>query len=534
MNIALSYVYLIKSHVIKQMRSYSFLIVIGMSIFIGYASVPSVNAGYEVFYIGGIRGIYNSAWLGGMVAMFSTLLLWLFGFYLLRSQISEDDRLQVGQIIAATPICNFRYLFSKGLSNFIVLLVIELIMIFAFMTMQLIRGESYQLQIADYFLPFLFIVLPSLFVLASLTILFDVVPGLKGVIGNIVFFGLWIFFSVISIASPNSIVDLYGLDAIRSDMVEEAKVKYSFLEISEEGGSFGYYPIEGEISTFIWEGVHWQPNLLGQRLVWVLIALCIVLISSMIFKRFQNDSVKRSRERETHFQAERKFNFRTELQQGFQFSPVVNEPKLKLFRVVWAECRLMLKGYSVWWYLLLIGSILVSFFCSLESLRKWLPFIFVLPIAIWSQLATRERQYFTRELILSSGSPVLRAIAVWIAGVSITFLVSSGVMVRFLLDGQFPLFYSWLIGVFFIPTLGYSLGLVSGSRKLFEVFFMLWWYLGPVNGIPYLDFLGISNSYNKLYLFLTVSLMAMSILIHLLQTNKVGFRKKIISKRGII
>ena len=59
---------------------------------------------------------------------------------------------------------------------------------FAFIVMQYIRREEMQLVLSDYLLPYVWIVLPSLSVLAALTILFDIIPFMKGVIGNIVFF----------------------------------------------------------------------------------------------------------------------------------------------------------------------------------------------------------------------------------------------------------------------------------------------------------------------------------------------------------
>ncbi len=280
--------YLIKNNLIKQMRSYTFLIVVALSIFLGYACVPAASDGYEVFYIGGVRGIYNSAWLGGMVAMISTLILWLFGFYMLRSQISEDGRLKVGQIIASTPTSNFRYIFIKTLSNFVVLAVLEVILLLAFIAMQMFRGEDYSLQLKEYLLPLLFIALPSLFVLAALTVLFDVLPGMKGVVGNIIFFTIWIMFSVISIAVPNSFWDVFGLDIIRSDMVRVATEHYPFLESSQEGGSFGYYPVEGSIPTFNWQGVEWDSQLLTMRFAWVGIAFLIVILTSLLFTRFRS------------------------------------------------------------------------------------------------------------------------------------------------------------------------------------------------------------------------------------------------------
>ncbi|MBU3570741.1 hypothetical protein IUK39_11225 [Priestia aryabhattai] len=534
MNTIQSYFYLMKNNLIKQMRSYSFLIVVGISIFIGYACVPSAAAGYEVFYIGGVRGIYNSAWLGGMVAMLSTLLLWLFGFYMLRSQISDDQRFKVGQIIAATPISNIRYISSKVLSNFLVLIVIELIMIFAFMAMQLIRGESYEFNLLSYFAPFLFIALPSLLVLASLTVLFDVIPGLKGIIGNIIFFCLWIFFSVISIASPNSFWDLYGLDAIRSDMVEEAAKKYSFIATSKEGGSFGYYPIEGKVSTFNWQGVDWDTHILTQRIAWVIIALILIIVSSMVFNRFKKQKQNKFEGKLSLFEDKKSLVTKTELQSGFKLSPIQKERSIRLSRLISAELRIMLKGYSIWWYLLVLGSIAGSLFLPLNKIMSWLPFAMILPIAIWSQMGTREKHYFTRELILSSCPPLYKFFAVWISGVFITLLVSSGVLIHFLMEGQITNFGSWVIGALFVPTLSLALGIISGSRKLFEVIYMLWWYLGPVNDLPYLDFLGISTSHQVMYLILIVLFLLLAITIQQMQTGNLHLgRKNKISEKDL-
>ncbi|WP_237690592.1 hypothetical protein [Paenibacillus caui] len=519
--------YLIKHNLIKQMRSYSFLIVIGISMFLGYFCVPSAADGYEVFYIGGVRGIYNSAWLGGMAAMLSTLSLWLFGFYMLRSQISEDQRLKVGQIIASSPISKLRYISGKAISNFVVLIVIELILNMAFMAMQLLRGEDYHLQLWDYAAPFLFIGLPSLFVLAALTVLFDVFPGLKGVLGNLVFFSLWIFFSVISIASPSSVLDLFGLDAIRSDMVQEAAVKYPYIAQSEAGGSFGYYPVEGEIPTFEWQGVRWDFHLLTPRLVWVAIAVILILLSSVLFNRFKTNKDNKSVIKASIYDTNKKRPAPLEQKGLLELSPVKKEKGVRLFRLIKAELRVMLKGLTVWWYLLAGGLAGCSFFVPLDTVRAWLPVMMVLPIAIWSQMGTREKHYFTRELVLSSCPRLVKWFAVWVAGIVVTLLFSLGAIVQFALHAQWSSVYSWGVGVFFIPTLALTLGVMSGSRKLFEVIYMLWWYLGPFNDIPYLDFLGISKSYAGLYIALTFILIAASTAVQIMQSGHLSIKRRV-------
>jgi len=38
------------------------------------------------------------------------------------------------------------------------------------------------------------------------------------------------------------------------------------------------------------------------------------------------------------------------------------------------------------------------------------------------------------------------------------------------------------------------LGTISGTRKLFEVTYLLIWYIGPAHGLPALDFLGATDT----------------------------------------
>ena len=49
--------YIVIFRVLKQIRSHAFLLVIAISIFLSYFVVPSAEAGYEVFYIGGVKDV---------------------------------------------------------------------------------------------------------------------------------------------------------------------------------------------------------------------------------------------------------------------------------------------------------------------------------------------------------------------------------------------------------------------------------------------------------------------------------------------
>jgi len=49
---------------------------------------------------------------------------------------------------------------------------------------------------------------------------------------------------------------------------------------------------------------------------------------------------------------------------------------------------------------------------------------------------------------------------------------------------------AWTVGALFIPTLALALGVWSGGGKLFEVIYLLLWYLGPMQHVPGMDYLG--------------------------------------------
>jgi hypothetical protein len=65
-----------------------------------YSFVPPVTAGYKIMLLGNYRGLYNSTWIGTMVAMCAPLFA-LIGFYLVNYSVKRDIDTRVGQIITS-------------------------------------------------------------------------------------------------------------------------------------------------------------------------------------------------------------------------------------------------------------------------------------------------------------------------------------------------------------------------------------------------------------------------------------------------
>ncbi|MCX6285189.1 MAG: hypothetical protein NTW31_13260, partial [Bacteroidetes bacterium] len=86
---------------LQRIRSYYFLIAIGVCVFIIYSFVPALDAGYKIVSLGNYRGFYNSAWIGSMVSMCVPFFA-LIGFYPINNAVKRDLDTGVGQIIATT------------------------------------------------------------------------------------------------------------------------------------------------------------------------------------------------------------------------------------------------------------------------------------------------------------------------------------------------------------------------------------------------------------------------------------------------
>jgi len=133
----------------------------------------------------------------------------------------------------------------------------------------------------------------------------------------------------------------------------------------------------------------------------------------------------------------------------------------------------------------------------------------ILPLPIWSQMETREKEHSIEAFIKSSCSPVIKWVSVWIGAFIISNIISLGALITFIRLGHFNLLIYWVIGLVFICTLGLVLGNFSKSKRLFEIIYLILWYLGPMNSIPYFDFLGLSKGYPTFYLGLSIILLVL-------------------------
>jgi hypothetical protein len=509
----------------ERVRRFSFLLTLGVTLLGGYLLVPPAGASYmvglhpvELRTLTYYRGVYNSAWVGSIVAAMTAWLLSLLGFYLVKGSIERDRQTGVWQLIAASPLSKTLYIVGKWLSNAAVLVAIVGTMALAAGAMQLLRGEEMNLQLGDLLAPFLWLTLPPLILVAALAILFETLPGLRGGLGNALYALVWL------VVLPISYNSLAGLNLIEPSVLATLQAEIPSGKFSaSQGINPAWY---GSAHTFRWEGVPWTAEIILGRLVWLGVALLVVALATVAFAytgKVLGDGLRprpiRKRASRTAGPSPVRERAAPLARQVSLASLPAEAKRFRFDRVLWAELRLVLGGQPWWWYLGVLGWALAGLLVPVDASREYLlPAAWLWPLLVWSALGAREVQHRTGELVFVAPHPLRRQLpATWLSGWIVALLTGSGVALRLLLASQWSVILAWAVGALFIPTLALALGVWSGSGKAFEGLYAVLWYVGPVNHLTALDFMGTSDKSIAAgvpcyYLALTAVLMGLAVL----------------------
>ena len=497
---------------LERVRRYSFLFTLGLALYFGYMA----TVGKLTLRVGDSRGVYNSAWIGGLLAVVGSTFITLAGFYFVKNSLQRDTETRVGQILAATPISRFTYVLGKFVSNFAVLASMIGILALSSIIMQLVNGEDRHIHFWKLLAPFLLVSLPAMAVIAALAIVFETIPFLRGGFGNIAYFFLWTAILTAPIFTKSLMCDLSGLFLLQRSIIAShvaPAAEHSF-SLSIDAGQFK------TTSIFRWEGVSWTMEVLFSRLVLFVVALLLCVLAAALFDRF--DPARGYR--------------------ALRAAPVAVAPVLaaiplappaavvKLARldaplqrfqfsaVLAAELRLMLQGQRWWWYSIAAGLLLAqALIPKAEARGMVLAFAWIWPVLLWSSLGVREMRHQTYQVMFAMPHPIARQLpAAWLAGVSLAAVTGSGFAFRLLLERNLPGLAAWAIGALFIPTGALCLGVWSSSSKPFEILYTLLWYIGPMHATPMFDFMGsapatAATRYPLMYLALTAILFVLAV-----------------------
>jgi len=510
---------------LERTRRYAFLVTLAAVVFMAYAYVPSRDAGYITLSVDGARGIYNSAWVGNLVAILVGITMPGLGFFLVKNAITRDIETGVGQIIATTPLKRPAYTLGKWLSNVSVLTVMIAVTALSTVVLQFVLGEDHHINLLSLLSPLVWIVFPTVVLVAAIAILFETIGWLRGGFGNIIYFFLCTLVTMASFLPVTMrmyravLGDILGVSQPLSAMLRATADAFPNLDAGNN--SIGPIPNSlagASLQTFTWAGVQWTPLEVMARLRWVGVAILIVLLATIFFTRFDTSRlrVRKAKSRTASVSPHSSEQVVATKYAQVRLTPLApHMRRFSFWRLLRAELRLTRKGIHKRWWLGAIILFVAGLLVSPDIARLYiLPITWLWPILIWSALGAREAKHHTEGLVFSAAYPLQRQLpATWLAGVLVTALTGSGAAINFLLAGDSMVLLTWLIAVLFIPALAVALATWSGSSKAFEVTYMVIWYFGPMNHIlSPLDFLNTSLENKLLYLAAAIALLCVAII----------------------
>ena len=504
---------IIKADYLQRTRSYAFLIMLAISLYIAYTFVPAPGAAYTTVRVENFIGVYNAAWIGYVTAIMTSVFLSLIGFYLVNNSIKKDIETGVGMIIAATSVSNFKYLLSKALSNFLVLLSITAIIFIMSIALFFIRSNGYTFEVMQFILPYTIVVLPALFFIASLAVVAEVFLGRRFVIQYLLFFALFNFIMATVMMREGSamlmMLDPLGVKAVTMGMEDFVRTHFNEqLHVVSMGFNFSD---KKDIKTFVFEGIPWQPAFIASRFIWIGFSLLLIFISAKFFHRFD---VKEK------INVKKKKPLTTNISSGLITSninlsalPAIT-PSYGIFPFIKTELLMLFRKGSRWFWLINTGGIIALVFAPLSIAHQIiLPILWFLQVSRWSDLATKEKTNRIHYFTYASYHPIRRLLLSQItAGIILAVVLALPVITRYLISGNFIPVLEIITGAVFIIALAVCFGILSSGSKLFEILFFLLTYCA-INKIPFMDYFGSMHNnlhYTGLMLIIIVLLITIS------------------------
>lgn len=502
--------HLVRADFLERVRRYSFLVTLAAATYLGYCCVT----GKVVIRLDEYRGVYDSAWLGCLMALVSTTFLTLIGFYIVKNAVQRDQETRVGQILATTPMTKSFYTMGKTISNFVVLAAMIGVMALAAVLMQWLKAEDPHVDLWALLSPFLLFALPAMAFTAALAVLFETLPVLRGGAGNVIYFFVWTALLTVPISSMDKggrpheatyFADLTGVVSVMGNMQADLRS----IDAEYKNGAALTIGDTATSKKFLWKGLRLSPSVYLSRATCSLMALGVALVAALFFHRFdpaREWGLKRAQmEIVDRANGEAAVAALPAQKQQFHLTPLVHAASApSLPPLVVAELKLMLKGHRWWWYAVAGGLFIASIAAPLDAVRGGVAIaVLIWPVVVWSQMGAREARCNTASLIFSSARSLQRQLpAVWIAGVVVAAATNGGLAIRLLIAGDHSGLLAWLACTFFVPSLALALGIWSGTSKVFEASYTIWWYVGPAHHVPGLDFLGATPESARPYLFL--------------------------------
>lgn len=220
--------------------------------------------------------LFDSACAGWGAAVLNSVFLVMVAFYLVAGSLQRDRRSGLGVILAATPLSNGALLAGRGLAHAAYLGTLCLLAVAVTLLRFLWFGQG-TLRPLDLALPFLLFTLPGVLFVATLTLLWEVTPGLRGRGGLVGWFFLG---SLILLALPRGLPAFDPLGMASLERLMDASIAGL-----GHGLSLGLIVREATPERVAWPGPRVGLALVLERMLMAAWSLAPLLAARALFDR---------------------------------------------------------------------------------------------------------------------------------------------------------------------------------------------------------------------------------------------------------
>ncbi|MFD4532734.1 ABC transporter permease [Kitasatospora sp. NPDC058397] len=481
----------------ERRRRPGYLAVLLGTLALGLLAAPVGDSRWTVFQVTDLHGRYTSGYVGTVTALGGAVWLSLAGFGIARGSIGRDERSGVGRLLAATPLTRIGYLAGKFGSNLLLFGSMLLALAGTALGVQLVKGDSGHVDVLRLLLPYVLITLPLLAAVAGCAVLFDTLPGLRGGLGALVWFAVWLV-AVLG-AQAGGGPDLLGMRRITASIREAIAAGGRSADGVEFG--VGLTADNRVLGTFDWPGL--GPGEAGSQaagaLLLTAVAVGLALLGALWFRRFDGEGPRPA--------AGASGAVRTDgpapgagVAPGaaaFALDPARPTPAPArrggaVLAALAGELRILVQGQRLWWAGAVALAALAAWVAPDGPSHPVLPFAMLWPVLLWSRMGHRAGGGSTGELLGACPSPLRRGLAALLAGVVPALAVVAVPAARLLAAGQPRAAAGALAGALLIPALALLCGAVTGGPRLFQSLYPMLWY-GMISHVSGLDFLGVSG-----------------------------------------
>ncbi|TAK58035.1 MAG: hypothetical protein EPO24_09030 [Bacteroidetes bacterium] len=326
---------------------------------------------------------------------------------------------------------------------------------------------------------------------------------MTGYFGGAVFLTIWASVLLLSIypsknsgsfiANPDK--DVLGMSTTLTSIVTEIKEQHRdyreqvYFGLTVKNRNIIEEPVR-------WEGIEWTMNGMFPRILWMGGSFIFMIASGLIFFRF--DPAREPRKKadalvraQTSYRVQ-EINIIFPVVQKY-ITPMFSLQRWYRFKTMFiVEMKKMVKDTAWWWFLGMAILIVVCAVSPFDIMREWLlPTAWIWPLFVWSKLGMRVSGHFrNRRSNPDAQYDSLFMQVLWVMGVLVTMAAGSGAAARFILAGDWPTLFAWIICAGFIPSLSFVLSIWTASSYVFEGTYVLLWLVGSVSKQPLLDFMG--------------------------------------------